>query len=51
MGRVGVSEGKEVSWAAGWFVELGWAAELGWWVWVYLEFGFGPFLFLLLFYF
>ena len=51
VGRAGVSEGKEVSWAAGWFVELGWAAELGWWVWVYLEFGFGPFLFLLLFYF
>ena len=35
MGRAGVSEGKEVSWAAGWFVELGWAdlGSLGW-VWV-----------------
>ena len=25
VGRAGVSEGKEVSWAAGWFVELGWS--------------------------
>ena len=32
VGRAGVSEGKEVSWAAGWFVELGWAdfGSLGW---------------------
>jgi len=28
-----------------------WVAELGWWVWVYLEFGFGPFPLLSNFYF